>query len=103
MDRAEAAIGFSAMGSEARLLILRTLVRAGEDGLTVAQVQDRTGIAPSTLTHHLKLMTAAGLILQDRQGRTITSRPALTHLQALATFITDECCADQARKAANDG
>ena len=50
--------GFAAMGSEARLLVLKTLVRAGEAGLTVGEIQERTGIAPSTLAHHLKFLAA---------------------------------------------
>ncbi len=51
-----AAQGFAAMGSEARLTVLNCLVRAGQEGLTVSDIQERTGIAPSTLAHHLKFL-----------------------------------------------
>jgi len=103
MDWAEVASGFSAMGSDARLQVLRVLVRAGTDGLSVNQIQTRTGIAPSTLAHHLKFMAAAGLIEQEKTGRTIQNWAALDHLEALAAFILSECCADADKKAANDG
>ena len=53
MDWEQAARAFSALGSEARLQVLRTLVRAGPEGLSVGQIQERTSIAPSTLAHHL--------------------------------------------------
>jgi ArsR family transcriptional regulator len=103
MEWETAAQGFAAMGSEARLTVLRALVRAGGDGLTVGEIQDRTGIAPSTLAHHLKFMTAGGLIEQEKLGRTVINRADFDNLEHLATFILDECCADEKQKAANDG
>lgn len=98
-----AAQGFAAMGSEARLKVLKTLVRAGEPGLSVGDIQDRTGIAPSTLAHHLKFLAAGGLVEQERVGRTTVNRACFDALRGLAQFILGECCADQARKVANDG
>ena len=95
MNSVEAAEGFSAMGSESRLEVLKTLVRAGEAGLVVNAIQSRTGIAASTLTHHLKFLAAAGLVEQQRHGRSITVRANYDHLRALAGFILAECCAEQ--------
>lgn len=95
MDLVTAAQGFSAMGSESRLEVLQTLVRAGDKGLLVGDIQQRTGIPGSTLAHHLKFLTSADLIVQNRQGRTIINRANYQHLQALAGFILEECCADQ--------
>ena len=107
MDWAEAAQGFAAMGSEARLQVLRTLIRAGDDGLSVGEIQDRTDIPPSTLAHHLRFLTSAGLLEQERAGRIVTNRAAYHHLETLADFILSECCADSPvahlRKAANNG
>jgi DNA-binding transcriptional ArsR family regulator len=95
MDLVTAAQGFSAMGSESRLEVLQTLVRAGDKGLLVGDIQQRTGIPGSTLAHHLKFLTSADLIVQNRQGRTIINRANYQHLQALAAFILEECCTDQ--------
>lgn len=98
-----AAQGFVAMGSEARLLVLKTLIRAGEPGLTVGEIQDRTGIAPSTLAHHLKFLAAGGLVEQEKAGRSTINRACFGELRNLAQFILSECCADQMERAANDG
>ena len=102
MDVDGAAQGFSAMGSGARLQVLRVLVRAGEDGLAVGEIQVRTRIAPSTLNHHLRSLTDAGLVVQERIGRTIFSRADYQRLEALAGFILNECCVDAGEKAVND-
>lgn len=95
MELVTAAQGFSAMGSESRLEVLQTLVRAGDKGLLVGDIQQRTGIPGSTLAHHLKFLTSADLIVQNRQGRTIVNKANYGHLQALAAFILEECCVDQ--------
>ncbi|WP_420586009.1 ArsR/SmtB family transcription factor [Ruegeria sp.] len=98
-----AAAGFSAMGSEARLKVLKTLVRAGQAGLTVGEIQERTGIAPSTLAHHLRFLAAGGVVEQEKVGRTTINRACYDELRNLAQFILAECCADEVEKAANDG
>ncbi|UWR44451.1 ArsR/SmtB family transcription factor [Phaeobacter inhibens] len=105
MEWEHGAGGFAAMGSEARLAVLRCLVRAGEGGLMVQDIQARTGIAPSTLAHHLKLLASAGLILQRKEGRSTYNTADYAQLQRLAEFILSECCADDvsAREVANDG
>lgn len=94
MQWEEAAQGFAAMGSESRLKVLRALVRAGTPGLTVGEIQERTGIAPSTLAHHLKFLAAGGVVVQEKAGRTTVSRAGFEVLEALARFILSECCAD---------
>jgi len=95
MELVTAAQGFSAMGSESRLEVLRVLVRAGDEGLAVGGIQKRTGIPASTLTHHLSFLASAGLVNQDKRGRAIINMANYDHLQELASFILEECCAEQ--------
>jgi DNA-binding transcriptional ArsR family regulator len=103
MQWEEAAGGFAAMGSEARLKVLRCLIRAGHAGLMVQDIQERTGIAPSTLAHHLKFLSGAGVVVQEKMGRATINRADFNRLRDLADFILSECCSDQQREAANDG
>ena len=90
----EAAQGFAACGSEPRLAVLRLLVRAGAGGLTVGEVQERSGLPASTLAHHLGFLAAGGLVEQERRGRTVINRAAYGRLEALAAFLLEECCVD---------
>ncbi|MCH9675758.1 MAG: metalloregulator ArsR/SmtB family transcription factor [Gammaproteobacteria bacterium] len=90
----EAAQGFAAVGSEPRLEVLLTLVRAGPEGLSVGDIQARVGIAPSTLAHHLRFLAAAGLIDQEKHGRSVVNRAAFERIEALANFLLRECCVD---------
>lgn len=93
----KAASTFAALGSEQRLTVLRTLVRAGEDGLTIGLLGERSGVTGSTLTHHMKILAQAGLVQQAKQGRQIIcAAVAYDELHALSTFLLQECCADSA-------
>ncbi|MEL6298727.1 MAG: metalloregulator ArsR/SmtB family transcription factor [Pseudomonadota bacterium] len=94
MSREEAAQAFAAIGSETRLDVLRALVRAGPQGLSVGQIQERLDVAASTLTHHLKFLSAAGLIRATKTGRTITNCAAYDRLDQLARFLMSECCSE---------
>lgn len=92
---ARAASTFAALGSEQRLAVLRTLVRAGSEGLSIGELGARCGVTGSTLTHHMKLLTQAGLVTQARQGRSIIcAAVAYDELRELSEFLLKECCAD---------
>ncbi|SDW17106.1 transcriptional regulator, ArsR family [Albimonas donghaensis] len=94
-----AAQAFAALGSEPRLEVIRALVRAGPEGLPVGALQERLGIAASTLSHHLRFLAAADLLSQERQGRSLICRARFANIEALAHFLHAECCADAAGQA----
>lgn len=97
------ASGFAALGSEQRLAVLRALVRAGPDGLTMGELGRRTGVTGSTLTHHLRVLTGAGLVTQERRGRqVICAALAYDAVRALSRFLLEECCADAPRPEEHD-
>jgi len=92
---ARAAARFAALGSEQRLTVLRILVRAGSEGLRIGELGARSGITGSTLTHHMKILTQAGLVTQNRQGRAIICiAAAYDEVEALSRFLFRQCCAD---------
>lgn len=72
LDIEKAAQSFATLGSEARLEVVKMLVRAGrKQGLTIGDIQSRTGMATLTLAHHLKFLKSAGLIEQEKTGRSV--------------------------------
>jgi len=82
----------AALGHETRLSIFRLLVRAGEDGLSVGEIGQHLGQAPSTLAHHLSTLVDAGLVGQERQGRVILNRVDFAAMRSMLDFLTAECC-----------
>lgn len=98
----EAANAFAALGAEVRLNILRLLVRAGPEGLPVGALQDRLGVAASTLSHHIRALCQAGVVVQERHGRVLNCQADFTRILSLANFLMSECCADQSLTALNE-
>ena len=90
-----AASAFAALGSEQRLNVLRTLVRAGPEGLSIGELGEKTGVTGSTLTHHMRILTQAGLARQTRRGRSVICAAAdYAEVRALSEFLLSECCAE---------
>ena len=82
------------IGNPTRLRIVRLLVRAGDDGLTVGMIQKQLNIPGSTLTHHITHLKSAGVIRQQRQQATLICKMEFEVLRELIDYLTEECCAD---------
>jgi DNA-binding transcriptional ArsR family regulator len=91
----KAAASFAAVGSEPRLAVVMALVRAGHEGLSVGDIQERLAIPASTLAHHLRFLQTAGLVAQQRCGRTVINRIVFDQIEALSAFLLHECCAEE--------
>jgi DNA-binding transcriptional ArsR family regulator len=89
-----AAKQLEALGNPTRLAVYRTLVRAGDAGLPVGRLQEKIGIAASTLSHHLHRLILTGLVSQERQATTLICRANYPAMKALVGFLVNECCAD---------
>lgn len=75
--RAVAALRFRALGDETRLRILEELV-AGEG--TVTDLMEQLQIGQSLMSHHLRILREAGLVVDRRSGRWVRysiAEPAL--------------------------
>ena len=90
----DAAQGFAAIGAGPRLAVLKKLVRVGPQGLTVGELQKALDIPPSTLSHHLRVLANANLIIQTKQGRQIICAPNFTVIASLVEFLVSECCVE---------
>jgi ArsR family transcriptional regulator len=64
--RAIAALRFRALGDETRLRLLE-LLTTGEK--TVAELMELTELGQSLVSHHLRTLREAGLVIDRRDGR----------------------------------
>jgi DNA-binding transcriptional ArsR family regulator len=93
LTEAEAADGFAALGNRARLRLLRLLVRAGGQGMTVGDVGRRMDMPASTLAHHLAALVHAGLVTQEKRGREVICTAEFRAIRGAAAYLTEACCA----------
>ena len=89
-----AALILSKIGNPTRLKIVRLLVRAGEQGMSVGTIQKKLEIPGSTLTHHISHLKSAGLIRQEREQATLVCKMEYERLNDLVGYLTEECCVD---------
>src|SRR5262245_10366000 len=83
---------FTAMGTEARLRIVRLLLSAHPEGLVVGEIQSELGIPNSTLSHHLEKLKNENLVKVRREGTFLWYTANTETLQDLLGFLYAECC-----------
>ena len=92
MNERDVVQALAALAQEVRLRVFRALVVAGKEGLTPGMLADQLQVASNTLSFHLKELTHAGLISQERQGRHLIYRASFDTMSALLAYLTENCC-----------
>ena len=92
MESSQAVKSLAALAQESRLAIFRNLVQAGPAGLPAGQLSDSLGIAPSSLTIHMKELSHAGLVTSRHVGRFVIYSAAIEAMNALLTYLSENCC-----------
>lgn len=92
MQETEVIRALAALAQEVRLRVFRSLVVAGQEGLTPGQLAEQLGVAPNALLFHLKELSHAGLVSQERQGRHLIYRASFATMNQVLTYLTDNCC-----------
>ena len=100
MNEAHVIRALAALAQEIRLRVFRALVVAGQEGLTPGALSEQLGIAPNTLSFHLKELAAAGLIEGESRGRYICYRANFAAMNDLIGFLTRNCCGGDASRCA---
>ena len=85
VDAAELADGFSALSDPVRLRVLSILAASPEGEVCVCEFVEPLGKSQPTISHHLKILGAAGLVQGDRRGKWVwysLNRARLAQLRA---------------------
>jgi len=99
MKAASAIEALGALAQEHRLAVFRQLVQAGDNGMAAGAIAEAIGIPDSSLSFHLAQLRHAGLILQERQHRSLIYRANYAAMNALLGYLTENCCAGSACEA----
>lgn len=83
----------SALAQDHRLAAFRALVQAGAGGLSAGALAEALQLPNSSLSFHLAQLTNAGLIRQQRQGRSLIYSADYAAMNGLMGYLTENCCA----------
>jgi len=81
-----------ALGHPARLALLRAVVQAGTDGITISDLQGQLDIPWTTLNHHLSRLVDAGLVSVRREGKGAYHAAEYDVLRDLTDYLWEDCC-----------
>jgi ArsR family transcriptional regulator, arsenate/arsenite/antimonite-responsive transcriptional repressor len=88
------AILFAALGNPARVRLVN-LLAGSDDAVCLCNLIEPLGLAQATVSHHLKKLVEAGLVLREERGKwsyfSINSG-AFERVSALADLPKGACC-----------
>jgi len=103
MESAKAVSALGALAQEHRLALFRLLVQAGGEGMAAGVISDALGVPNSSLSFHLAQLNRAGLIRQERRGRSLIYSADYGAMNALLSYLMENCCGGAASCAPDAG
>ncbi|MHA7827331.1 MAG: ArsR/SmtB family transcription factor [Roseovarius sp.] len=92
MDKIQALTAFGALSQPTRLDVLRLLIRAGDAGMAAGDIAAALDTRQNTMSANLGVLMQAGLIRNNREGRSIRYFADLEGLRGLLAFLMEDCC-----------
>ncbi|WP_228411788.1 ArsR/SmtB family transcription factor [Entomomonas moraniae] len=92
----DAAKYFECLSSPIRLDVFMLLIRYGSEGLVAGDIATALALPASNLSFHLKVLNHCQLVAVEQEGRFLRYRANLELMQQLASFLTEQCCIEQA-------
>lgn len=92
MEPKAAVATLAALAHEGRLSVFRLLVQAGAAGLAAGEIARRLEVFPNTLSANLNVLSHAGLVQSQRQGRSVIYTADYDRMRDLLGYLMDDCC-----------
>lgn len=92
MESLAIAKALGAIAHETRLEVFRLLVQAGPAGLPAGKLAELTGLAPSSLSFHLKELVLAEMAGSKQEGRFVIYSARYETMNAVLAYLTENCC-----------
>jgi DNA-binding transcriptional ArsR family regulator len=92
MENSKIVTALAALAQEHRLKTFRLLVQAGDSGVPAGKIAEQVGIAPSSLSFHLKELSYAGMVSSRQEGRSVIYTANYALMNQVIEFLTENCC-----------
>ena len=79
---------FKALGDPTRVRLIALIAASGDGGACICDLTGPVGLSQPTVSHHMKLLTGAGLVTRTRRGRWAYFRLAATALADVGQALT---------------
>lgn len=92
METLEIVKALGAIAHESRLAVFRLLIQAGPEGLAAGKLAELTGLAPSSLSFHLKELVLAEMVTSKQEGRFVIYSAKYETMNVVLAYLTENCC-----------
>jgi ArsR family transcriptional regulator len=92
MDNIEAIAALSALAQTTRLDTFRLLVKREPDCVPAGELARLMDVPQNTMSAHLAILARAGLVIGERQSRSIIYRADLSRFREVTLFLLKDCC-----------
>ena len=100
MDINDATLAFSALSQPTRLDVFRLLIKAGANGLLSGEMGHLLDVKQNTMSTNLNILLRAGLIRNEREGRSVRYFADMDGIGGLVSFLLEDCCGGNAEQCA---
>ncbi len=83
---------FGSLAQPTRLYALRLLLAAHPESLPAGEIARRCEVPHNTMSNHLSILTRAGLVAVEKDGRAMNYRADVTGFRGLLDFLARDCC-----------
>ena len=92
MESNQAIDVFAALSQATRLDAFRLVMAHEPQGLPAGEIARHLDVPQNTMSTHLAILTRAGLIEPERQGRSIVYRAVIERVREITNFLVQDCC-----------
>lgn len=84
--------GFGSLAQSTRLAAVRHLLSVHPDSLSAGEIARRCDVPHNTMSTHLGILSRAGLISVEKDGRSMNYRADVSGFRGLLDFLAQDCC-----------
>ncbi|WP_045683940.1 ArsR/SmtB family transcription factor [Martelella endophytica] len=96
MDDSLTIAALGALAQPTRLQCFRLLISREPEPVAAGELARALGVPQNTMSAHLSIMSNAGLLTSERQGRSILYRADLEGFRRLVMYLLEDCCGGNA-------
>lgn len=92
MEKSSALSAFAALSQPTRLDAFRLVIQAGDTGMTAGELAEALNVRQNTLSANLSVLLNAGLLRNQREGRSIRYFAHVEGVRGMLGFLLEDCC-----------
>ncbi len=96
MDNLQVIAAMAALAQPTRLDTFKLLVKREPEGVPAGELARLIDVPQNTMSAHLAILSRAGLIIGERQSRSIIYRADLESFRSVIAFLLKDCCGGRA-------